>query len=249
MNASKKNARIGDLIVYTVNVENFGTSSVNNFTLGNIVPSGFSYVDDSVRVSSGENVTVTWNSPLKVIGLNLAPGNKTTIMYLLRVGAGVKEGTYITTARAYKLSDMVDNISNPASAPVIIKTDDPMIDDSLLFGTVFNDRNGNGVQDENESGLPGVRIMTVEGYIITTDQFGRYHLLDINGGEWGIGRNFIMKIDASSLPKGSKFTTANPLIRRLTPGIPVRFDFGVKLPNAGSVSQETDVEALERRQK
>jgi hypothetical protein len=103
-----------------------------------------------------------------------------------------------------------------------------MIDESLLFGTVFHDANGNGKQDEGEEGLAGVKIVTVEGYVITTDQFGRYHLLNINGGDWDRGRNFIMKVDSDSLPKGSKFTTANPLVRRITPGIPVRFDFGVK---------------------
>ena len=33
------------------------------------------------------------------------------------------------------------------------------------------------------------------------------------------------------MPPGSKFTTENPLLRRVTPGLPVRFDFGVKLPS------------------
>jgi hypothetical protein len=130
-----------------------------------------------------------------------------------------------------------------------------MIDESLIIGTVFNDKNGNMIQDEDEEGLLGVRIMSIEGYIITTDQYGRFHLLNINGGEWGRGRNFILKIDPSSLPKGSKFTTANPLTRRITPGIPVRFDFGVKFPDEKSVNIQnimnstTDAQTVQRRQK
>ena len=32
------------------------------------------------------------------------------------------------------------------------------------------------------------------------------------------------------MPPGTTFTTENPRVRRVTPGIPVRFDFGVKLP-------------------
>jgi hypothetical protein len=111
---------------------------------------------------------------------------------------------------------------------VEIAANDPMIDESLILGTVFHDKNANGVQDEDEKGIPGIRLATAEGYVMITDQFGRYHLLNILGGEWGVGRNFIIKVDVSSLPKGSKFTTANPLIRRLTPGIPVRFDFGIQ---------------------
>jgi outer membrane protein OmpA-like peptidoglycan-associated protein len=75
-----------------------------------------------------------------------------------------------------------------------------------------------------------VRIASVEGLLIETDQFGRYHLAGVPGGAWERGRNFILKVDPSTLPAGSVFTTDNPLLRRITPGLPVRFDWGVKLP-------------------
>ena len=82
----------------------------------------------------------------------------------------------------------------------------------------------------DERGVPGVRIASVEGLLVETDQFGRYNLTGVPGGDWARGRNFILKVDPSTLPEGTPFTTANPLVRRITPGIPVRFDFGVKLP-------------------
>jgi len=40
----------------------------------------------------------------------------------------------------------------------------------------------------------------------------------------------VVKVDKSTLPEGGVFTTENPLLRRVTPAVPVRFDFGVKLP-------------------
>lgn len=82
----------------------------------------------------------------------------------------------------------------------------------------------------DDRGIPGVRIASVEGLLIETDQFGRYHLEGIAGGDTGRGRNFILKVDPSTLPPGTVFSTDNPLVRRITPGVPVRFDFGVKLP-------------------
>ncbi|MET0583012.1 MAG: OmpA family protein, partial [Pseudoxanthomonas sp.] len=82
----------------------------------------------------------------------------------------------------------------------------------------------------DERGIPGVRIASVEGLLIETDQFGRYHLEGVHGGDLARGRNFILKVDPSTLPKGASFTTDNPLVRRITPGVPVRFDFGVRLP-------------------
>ena len=81
-----------------------------------------------------------------------------------------------------------------------------------------------------EHGIPGVRIATVEGLIIETDQYGRYHLADVDGGRWERGRNFIMKVDLASLPEGSEFTTENPRVLRITQGLMSKMNFGVKLP-------------------
>ncbi|MDR1008533.1 MAG: DUF11 domain-containing protein, partial [Campylobacteraceae bacterium] len=226
LSTSTKKAKIGDLIKYTATIENIGSFAANNVTLSNVIPFGFSYVEKSIYISNNISSNITWDKTLDINNLKLAPGEKIEIVYLLRIGAGAKHGTHITTATAY--NNQTSDRSNTASASVEITADDPMLDESLIIGTVFNDKNGNMIQDEDEEGLPGVRIFTVEGYIITTDKYGRFHLLNIKGGEWSRGRNFMMKIDPLSLPKGSQFTTANPLVRRITPGIPVRFDFGIK---------------------
>jgi outer membrane protein OmpA-like peptidoglycan-associated protein len=69
----------------------------------------------------------------------------------------------------------------------------------------------------------------VEGILVETDQHGRYHLTGMNGGRWERGRNLILKVDPATLPPGTTFTTDNPLVKRVTPGLPARFDFGVKL--------------------
>jgi hypothetical protein len=226
LNSSIKKAKIGDLVKYTATIENIGSFAANNITLSNVVPFGFSYVDKSIYISNNISTNIVWDKTLDVNSLSLAPGEKIEVVYILRIGAGAKHGTYITTATAY--NNQTSDKSNTASASVEITADDPMLDESLIIGTVFNDKNGNMIQDDDEEGLPGVRIFTVEGYIITTDKYGRFHLLNIKGGEWSRGRNFMMKIDPLSLPKGSEFTTANPLVRRITPGIPARFDFGIK---------------------
>jgi uncharacterized repeat protein (TIGR01451 family) len=256
LNASVKQARIGDLVRYTAIIENRGTTKANNYTLSNIIPQGFSYVSGSVLAGGNKSDKVVWDTSLNINELTLNSGESITIMYMLRVGVGVKRGVaYETKASAYRTPALidVDKISNTASAFVEILSNDPLFDESLIFGSVYRDNNLNGVQDEGEKGIPGAKIVTVEGYVIITDQFGRYHLLNILGGEWGIGRNFIMKVDPSSIPKGSKFTTTNPLLRRITPGIPVRFDFGVAFDEKEDIGEAdnnaTDVQTIQRRQK
>jgi hypothetical protein len=226
---SSKRAHIGDLIRYTVTIEN-NIDQNTTFRLSNLIPKGFSFVEGSITsstVNGTVNSTIVGTSEFFAEDLIIYAKSKLTVVYTLRVGAGAKKGTYKSYVESFKSGN---SISNRASTEVEI-TGDPMLDESLIFGTVYIDDNANGMQDKGEMGIPGVRIASAEGYIITTDQFGRYHLLNILGGEWGVGRNFILKVDESSLPQGSTFTTANPLLRRLTPGIPVRFDFGVKLSN------------------
>ena len=70
----------------------------------------------------------------------------------------------------------------------------------------------------DERGIPGVRIASVEGLLMETDPFGRYHVIGIDGGRWERGRNFILKGRSGHAAAGRTFTTDNPLLRRITPG-------------------------------
>ena len=323
-------------------------------------------MEGSLLVEDGDNAaTVAGQRPLRFDGLDVRAGGKARLVYLMRVGAGVRAGTLVNQAQARSLEG--EPLSNVATAEVTL-AGDPLLDDSLVFGTVFNDRDGDGWQDSaaltgvtvqggfapgayvahsttvdrgdgmqpqadasapllhgivvgaiggrqseadpadarqvvvrqrlraldfsddfvltsdqgvsvrmdragvttvhrdgeaakgmnaaaptverriahgaddyvvdyvignagiDERGIPGVRIASVEGLLVETDQYGRYHLAGIPGGAWERGRNFILKVDPSTLPTGAAFTTDNPLLRRVTPGMPVRFDWGVKLP-------------------
>ena len=78
----------------------------------------------------------------------------------------------------------------------------------------------------HEEGIPGVKLSTLDGLIVTTDKFGRYHIEDIPI-ESVRGNNFIVKVDPVTLPYGSKFTTPNPLLKRIG-HVMQKYNFGVK---------------------
>ena len=118
---------------------------------------------------------------------------------------------------------------------------DPLFDLTTILGKVFHDRNENGVQDEGEEGLAGVRIATVKGEWLITDGFGRYSLPGVDPGQNAWGRRMILKVDEASLPAGSTFTTENPRVLRITGGLMNQFDFGVKLPEAQAQPQKRSV--------
>jgi len=225
--ASPRDVRPGDLVRYTLTMENTGVTDVLDGTLIDTPPAGFTYVDGSLQVDDADDTgRLVGTYPIRVDGLDIVAGDRATVTYLLRVGAGVGPGVH--TNSAY-VEDNGEVVSNVATADVQ-RVGDPMLDESLIVGTVFHDLDGDGWQDEGERGIPGVRIASVEGLLVETDQFGRYHLAGVDGGRWERGRNFILKVDPVTLPPGSTFTTDNPLVKRVTPGLPVRFDFGVKMP-------------------
>ncbi len=372
--ASPRDVRVGDLVRYTVVMENTGLVPVTDGTLIDTPPAGFTYVDGSLTVVDTDNAgRLVGTYPIRVDQIDIPAGGRATITYLLRVGAGVRAGTHTNHAL---LQDNGDTVSNEATADVQL-VGDPLLDESLIVGTVFNDRDGDQWQDSGdlsgvrvqggfapaayiansttvdrgdgakpepdasspmlhgidvgaiagrqsdadsadsvvisqtlrelsfsddfvltsaqgttvrmaadgttrveksgdaakgltaaepkverrvsqvadgyrvdyvisnigiaERGVPGVRIASVEGVLIETDQYGRYRLVGVDGGRER-GRNFILKVDPATLPPGTTFTTGNPLVRRVTPGVPTRFDFGVKLPQSMIEGGERSVE-------
>ncbi|UOF16265.1 Ig-like domain-containing protein [Lysobacter capsici] len=379
--SATREVKIGDLVRYTVQVENVGDSPAVNATLVDIPPAGFTFVDNSLTVDDdNKNGVIASANPLRITGIDVGIGGKATVSYFLRVGAGVGKGVHKNQVAGYDSNGT--KISNDATAEVVM-AGDPLLEDSLIVGSVFDDRDSDGWQDPakatgvkvqggfapgayvagsttvdrgqgpvaepdasapllhgialgridgrssdavspeqhqlvvrqtlsalefaddfvlttdegttvrmdaagkttversrgdaakgltaqdlqvsrqvsqgasgyvvsytirnngvEERGIPGVRIASVEGLIMETDAYGRYHLEGIEGGNSSRGRNFILKVDAATLPPGTVFTTENPRVRRITQGVPTRFDFGVKLPpgEIGSSKSNTDVE-------
>jgi len=95
-----------------------------------------------------------------------------------------------------------------------------------VIGKVFEDKNGNGVQDRGEAGLPGVRLTSARGLTTTTDEYGRYHVTCAQLPNGGIGSIFLLKVDPRSLPIGHRVTTENPRTTRLTDGKVSKINFG-----------------------
>src|SRR5690606_18154652 len=90
--------------------------------------------------------------PLRVDGIDVDVGGSATIVYYLRVGAGVGPGVHRNVVVARSATGRT--ISNEASAEVTFEGD-PLFQDSLVVGTVFDDRDGDGWQAS--AGASGLR--------------------------------------------------------------------------------------------
>jgi hypothetical protein len=166
------------------------------------------------------NVTVPANASVEI-----------TLSLTVPVNAG--PGDYVNEARAV---DPVTGapIGNVGRATVSVEAE-PVFDCSDIIGKVFDDRNRNGIQDaqtspyEPERGLPGVRLVTVNGELITTDKEGRYSVPCAMIPDAAIGSNFILKLDTRTLPTGYRVTTDNPRTIRLTKGKVAKLNFGAAI--------------------
>jgi len=116
-------------------------------------------------------------------------------------------------------------VSNLASASVRV-IPDALFDCTDVIGTVYDDKNANGYQDEGEPGLANVRVATVNGLLVTTDAEGRYHIACAAIPKEGTGSNLVLKVDERTLPSGYRTTSENPAAERATRGKVLKVNFG-----------------------
>jgi hypothetical protein len=170
---------------------------------------------------------LTWS------GLTFGITDHRTIVLLLAVGAGVSEGEFVNRAHVVYGPTGVD-LSGEATATVRV-VPDPTFDCTDIIGKVFDDLNRNGLQDEGEKGLPGVRLVTTQGLVATTDTYGRFHITCAIVPREDRGSNFVLKLDDRTLPSGYRTSTPPVLIERATRGKALRFNFGASIFRAVSL--------------
>jgi uncharacterized repeat protein (TIGR01451 family) len=231
--ASSSESTAASLVAFTVTLVNVSGLPLHDAELFDQSPAGFSLVPGSVEIDDADGAgEVQGTGPFTITGIDIEVAGMATVRYFMRVGAGLPAGEYTNLATARQLGAA---ISNTASAKIRLRSgSDPDTEQARILGKVFDDRNGDGWQDEGERGIPGVRVVTVEGLVAQTDAYGRYHLEGLTLSNAVRGQNFVVKVDLATLPAGSVLTTENPLIRRVTEGLPVRFDFGFRLPSPGT---------------
>jgi uncharacterized repeat protein (TIGR01451 family) len=196
------------------------------------MPTGFAYVAGSARLNGAALNPDIDGQTLTFARLQPDAQDNYRLELTLVATAGVNTGPVTNVAR---LIDPLTGAVIASARSTITVTPEPVFDCGEIIGKVFDDRNGNGVQDastspyEPEQGLPGVRLATVNGLLVTTDKEGRYHIACADIPDKDIGSNFILKVDPRSLPSGYRFTTDNPRTVRLTRGKISKVNFGASI--------------------
>jgi large repetitive protein len=221
------NVTRGQLVPYVITANNVLGIDLQDVSIIDRFPAGFHYVEGSARVDGQALEPVIRGRELEWNDLEFVSGGQHTIKLLLAVGAGVTEGEFVN--RAQVIHSLSRNpLSEEATATVRL-VPDPTFDCTDVMGKVFDDANRNGVQDEGERGIAGVRLVTARGLSATTDEHGRYHITCAITPREDRGSNFILKLDDRTLPSGFRASTDQLQVKRATRGKALRFNFGASI--------------------
>jgi uncharacterized repeat protein (TIGR01451 family) len=238
--ASKSEVARGETVTYTITATNLAGGP---FQLTDIMPPGFGYVSGSASVNGVAATPVINERNLAFPGLTPLAG-KLVLKLKLLASTTLGGGQFINNAQL--IDPATGNVIGRAQATVTIK-DEAVFDCSDIIGHVFDDKNHNGYMDAGEPGLPGVRVVTLNGVLITTDSEGRFHVPCVAIPDASIGSNFLMKLDTRTLPTGYEMTTENPRDVRITRGKVTEINFGaaitheVRVDVTGKAFDRTDL--------
>lgn len=232
--STKRTASVGDMIPYTITVRNAEAAQRGGVDVVDVLPPGFKYVLGTATVNGVAAEPVTNDRELRWQRQNIPGGATITYKLVTVVGAGVTVGDRINNGLARNGLDGRD-ISNRGQAVVSI-VPSAIFDCSEVIGKVYDDINGDGYQDQGEPGIAGARLATVNGELITTDQFGRYHIACAAVPDAAIGSNYVLKLDPRSVAQGYAPTSDNPQSIRLTRGKASELNFGVQKASTTAVT-------------
>ena len=213
-------ARRGERVPYVIEAESL---SFNQVRIVDTMPPAFDYVAGSAMANGVAVAPVISGRTLTFDSL-IPDGSAHIKLELTLVStAAVTTGMQVNTAEL--VNPLTGLVVARARATITIVAEH-VFDCSDLIGRVFDDRNRNGYPDKGEPGLAGIRLVTVRGFLITTDKNGLFHVTCADIPDNDIGSNYILKLDTRTLPMGYHLTTENPAMVRLTRGKMQKMNFG-----------------------
>jgi uncharacterized repeat protein (TIGR01451 family) len=192
----KSVAEVGDSIKYTIRVTNTSAVEALNVSVKDWLPAGFRLIPGTVRGSA--TVADDTARPL-VFQIDRVPANNgvAEFSYYVRLGAGSQQGDGINRAQA--VSGV--SVSNTAAFKVTVRGG-VFSNEGCIVGKVYSDCDGNHVQNNaggsRELGIPGVRLVMLDGSYVVTDADGKYSVCGVKP------QTHVIKVDRKTLPLGAR---------------------------------------------
>ncbi len=207
---------IGDSLRYSITVQVMAGALPRQTTVVDRLPAGFTYIAGTAMVGSQPIADPQGGvGPTLAFHLGAMPASRQLVLhYRVRIGVGADSGDGINRAVGHACGVPAGCVGPDFSPlPGSATTNEGRFQvrvaggvfgsDACVLGKIFVDCNGNHVQDSEELGIPGVRLVMQDGSTLISDSEGKYSLCGLPP------KSHVLKVDSVTLPLGARLTTSS----------------------------------------
>ena len=204
----KSVAEVGDSVRYIINIRNTTGAPINGVTLEDFMPAGFRLIPGTSRLNGTVTAEPTGGiGPNLIYNIGLLPGNTSyELSYYVRLGVGSQQGDGLNRAQGVFVGPNGRVLSNLAVFKVNVQGG-VFSNDGCIVGKVYVDCDGDLVQSNTggsrEVGIPGVRLLMLDGSYIVTDSEGKYSICGVPS------QTHVVKVDRKTMPRGSRLVPSS----------------------------------------
>ncbi|MBT8189036.1 MAG: DUF11 domain-containing protein [Bacteroidia bacterium] len=167
----------GDVVTFTIEIGNNSELFATNVELSDVLPSGFNYLSYSSSQGVYNEITGIWE-------VGTLTAFQDAFLYMdVEV---LSQGIHTNTAELFDLDQQdIDPMNNQDSVTL-----DPQAS-GAIGNLIWYDINGNGIQDNNETGIEGIGVELYELQnngipidIIYTNAAGEYYFTELEDGDY-----------------------------------------------------------------
>jgi uncharacterized repeat protein (TIGR01451 family) len=212
----KAAAELGDSVRYSITVSVTAGALPRQTTVVDRLPAGFTYIRGTAMVGDTPIADPAGGlGPTLAFNLGPMPASRQLVLrYRARVGVGAMQGDGINRAQAQacgvpggcvdgRFTPLAGSVATNESAFRVRVNAGVFTTDACVLGKIFVDCNNNHVQDREELGIPGVRLVMQDGTTLISDSEGKYSVCGV------AAKSAVLKVDPITLPRGARLTTSS----------------------------------------
>ena len=233
--ANRKQVRMGDLIAYTVRLENpsmgeFRAEDGGGILFVDRLPEGFRLIEKAwqierietdingqIRRFAESDVRINGRETLSFGPLHLRPRASYELRYQAVVAPGTPQGSAENRVEVNEARS--GNPLTPQATASVTVVPDSMFELGSIRVKAFCDDNEDGLQNSGESGVGGIRAYLDTGHFVETDVSGKAHFSLVPPGM------HLIKIDERTLLPGLTIRGDGRKNVYLSPGLPAQVAF------------------------
>lgn len=199
----KKVAEVGDSMRYTIRVTN-GVVAATTVRVLDSLPAGFRYIPGTARVGTATLADPAGTGTRSLVfDLGAMAANEVReFSYYVRLGVGSQQGDGTNRATAAFTDPLGRTVRSNTAAYKVTVQGGVFSNEGCIVGKVYSDCDGNHVQNNTggsrEMGIPGVRLVMLDGTYVITDAEGKYSVCGVKP------QTHVIKVDRKTLPQGAR---------------------------------------------